>query len=275
MTKGPHAGELTGPRRHPHGTQEWATSNVNLQIGCEHDCRYCYAKAMGIRFGRTTAQAWRMPVPRQTAGTKRYQKRAGRIMFPSSHDITSGNLAVCLRALEEMLAAGNEVLVVMKPELDCVRQLCRALVAFKQNVMFRFTIGSASDATLAYWEPHAPTFKTRLAALKHAHSLGYKTSVSCEPMLDGDVDAVIRAVRPYVTDSIWLGKANHLRQIVSINCAKDTEALKRADAVVHAQDDSAIHALYNRYKSDPLIRWKDSIKKVVGLRRPERKGLDV
>ncbi len=39
----------------PTGTQEWAASNVNIQDGCEHDCRYCYAKTMAIRFKRATA----------------------------------------------------------------------------------------------------------------------------------------------------------------------------------------------------------------------------
>jgi hypothetical protein len=73
----------------------------------------------------------------------------------------------------------------------------------------------------------------------------------------------------------WLGRTNHPRQIVSINCPKDREALTRADALVLGQDDAAIRALYARHRTDPLIRWKDSIKKVVGLRRPERKGMDV
>ena len=265
----------TKKRKHPHGTQEWAASNVNLQVGCEHDCRYCYAKAMGIRFKRTTAQTWQKPVPRQQAVQRKYQKRAGRIMFPSSHDITPGNLAACLQALTGILKAGNDVLIVMKPHLDCVRRLCSEIDAFKQHVMFRFTIGAVSDSILKYWDPHAPAFKERLAALKHARTAGYRTSVSCEPMLDGDVDALIKAVRPYVTDSIWLGKANHLRQIVSINCPGDREAQRRADALVRAQDDATIRSLYQRHKSDPLIRWKDSIKKVVGLRRPERRGMDV
>ena len=40
--------------RPPTGTQEWAASNVNIQDGCEHDCRYCYAKTMAIRFKRAT-----------------------------------------------------------------------------------------------------------------------------------------------------------------------------------------------------------------------------
>jgi hypothetical protein len=40
------------------------------------------------------------------------------------------------------------------------------------------------------------------------------------------------------------------------------------------QADVAIGALYRRHRNDPLIKWKDSIKSVVGLSRPAAAGLD-
>jgi hypothetical protein len=33
--------------------------------------------------------------------------------------------------------------------------------------------------------------------------------------------------------------------------------------------------LYARHRDDTVIKWKDSIKKVVGIERPTEKGLDV
>ena len=33
-----------------HGTQEWSVKTVNCCTGCSHDCRYCYAKGMAVRF---------------------------------------------------------------------------------------------------------------------------------------------------------------------------------------------------------------------------------
>jgi len=41
------------------------------------------------------------------------------------------------------------------------------------------------------------------------------------------------------------------------------------------QSDTAICALYARYRGDSLIKWKDSIKSVVGLSRPKTGGMDV
>jgi DNA repair photolyase len=258
-----------------HGTGEWAKSTVNIQCGCENDCRYCYAKAMAIRFGRTTADSWKTPALNQKALDKRYNRRGGRIMFPSTHDITQGNVEACLTVLKQLLVAGNDILIVSKPGRACVKRMCLQLEPYKARVLFRFTIGSADDSVLGYWEPGAPSFDERLLSLKHAYALGFATSVSMEPMLDSDPKAVIDAVSPYVTDSIWIGKANRLRQIVSLNCPDDKEALKRATALIDAQSDDAIIRIYGQYKDNPVIKWKDSIKKVVGLERPTAKGLDI
>jgi hypothetical protein len=41
------------------------------------------------------------------------------------------------------------------------------------------------------------------------------------------------------------------------------------------ESDEAITDLYRRYQRDPVIKWKDSIKKVVGIARPQEAGLDV
>lgn len=258
-----------------HGTGEWAASNVNIQNGCEHDCAYCYAKAMAVRFHRTTPKGWTKPKLKPGNVNKRYTYRTGRIMFPSSHDITPANINECVTVLKGMLEAGNSVLIVSKPHLSCVRRLCRELLPYREKVLFRFTIGSANNRVLKYWEPGAPSFSQRVKALKLAHAQGFATSVSCEPMLDGNVAAVIAAVRPYVSDAIWVGKANSLRQILSLNSPGDAQMQGRASALAALQNDNAIRDLHRQFKADPLIKWKDSIKRVVGIKRPTIKGMDV
>ena len=260
--------------RPPTGTQEWAASNVNIQDGCEHDCLYCYAKTMAIRFKRATTMSWKRPRLRQHDLDRCYTKRTGRIMFPTAHDITEQNIGACLAVLRRMLVAGNDLLIVSKPRLSCAQRLCKDLAPYRSQIVFRFSIGSTDDAVLSYWEPGAPSFKERLASLKTAFLQDFQTSVSGEPMLDGDPDALIAAVRPYVTDSIWLGKINRLRNILPLTCPRDQEAVKRGEALMATQSDDAIRALYQRHRRDPLIKWKDSIKKVVGMKRPVVAGLD-
>ena len=262
-------------RHPPTGTQEWAASNVNIQDGCEHDCRYCYAKTMAIRFKRATPATWLHPKLRPHDLIKRFTKRSGRIMFPTAHDITDRNIDACLTVLDRMLAAGNEILIVSKPRISCIERLCTELRPYRSRIVFRFSIGSTDDAVLSYWEPGAPAFKDRLAALQLAYATDFETSVSGEPMLDGDPDALVAAVSRYVTNSIWLGKINRLRHILPANCPGDAAAARRGDRLVLSQSDEAIRALYARHRHDPLIKWKDSIKKVIGLRRPLDAGRDL
>ena len=257
------------------GTGEWAEENVNIQTGCNRDCKYCYAKCMAVRFRRATPESWPHQVLDEAKVNKHYGKLKGRVMFPSTHDISPENIQDCLRVMDCLLKAGNDILVVSKPELACIKSICARFKNNKRQILFRFTIGSADDAILTKWEPNASSFGERLKCLKHAHALGYGTSVSCEPMLDVQVGKVIKAASPFVSDSIWLGRANRLRQTIAINCPGDNEVKAMANQLLAEQTDDWILSLYNNFKNNPIIRFKDSIKKVVGLMRPTIKGLDI
>ena len=196
-------------------------------------------------------------------------------MFPTTHDITPKNVTECISVLTGLCGMGNEILIVTKPHLECVRRLCVALAGYRNSILFRFTIGSSDDAVLSFWEPNAPSFLERKNALKYAHQNGFRTSVSCEPMLDTNPAAIINATRNYVTDSIWLGRVNQLPAGISMNCPKDETAKIAARNLLGAQTDRWILELYADWKNDTLIKWKDSVKKVVGIRRPTVKGLDI
>lgn len=245
------------------GTREWADSNVNFITGCTNDCKYCFAKAMAVRDKRTTPEDWKTEKVREHSLNKSLGKKAGTIMFPSSHDITPQHLPQALQMLKKLLSAGNEVLIVTKPHLECVKALCSELGNYKNQIIFRFTIGSADSTVLKFWEPNAPSFEERLGSLKLAFTEGYKTSVSCEPLLDDNIGAVVAAVTPYVTDSIWIGKANRLRAQLKLNGHSDASTTDRANELLACQSDENILALWEKDKGNPLIRWKDSIQKVL------------
>ena len=48
-----------------------------------------------------------------------------------------------------------------------------------------------------------------------------------------------------------------------------------ADLRLAEQPDEFLRELYERFKDDPQIKFKDSIKKTVGLERPTEEGLDI
>ena len=265
--------KTTNTQKAPSGVGEWACHSYNWQQGCEHDCKFCYAKAMAVRFQRSTPESWAQPEPRPIQ--IQWRKKKGRIMLPTSHDITPFNIDDSVAVLHGILKVGNEVLIVSKPHLSCVERLCAELEPYKGQILFRFTIGSINDEVLGYWEPNAPSFAERLMSARHAYKQGFSTSISCEPMLDLNIGAVIKAVRQYVTDAIWLGRANNLRQSIALNCPGDTYAKRMADVLLAEQSDDYLRGLYQQYKDDPMIKYKDSIKKAAGLERPTEAGLDV
>jgi len=267
------------PKRPVSGTREWAAHSCNIMVGCAHGCLYCYARASAVRRGLVSQEeeAWGVETLNGNPD-KKFGKRTGTTMFPTQHDITPGNLQHAIKVLPHLLEPGNDVLIVSKPHLDCIQELCRVLEPYKAQVLFRFTIGSKSSHRLWFWEPDAPSFSERRDALKHAFEAGFRTSVSMEPMLDFTEDAVVACVDtldPYVTDTIWLGKANRLEERLRQNGLWNGNVIKAANRLLASQSDERILALYERLQDRPKIHWKDSIKQVVGLDRPTEPGMDV
>ena len=202
---------MSKTRKITQGTKEWASSNVNLYSGCSNNCKYCYAKKMAIRFERKTEENWSEMKLNIDAVTKGYRKRQGRIMFPTSHDITSESLYYCIMVLRKVLDAGNTVLVTTKPDLWCVYNIINQLMQYKPQIQFRFTITSITDYRLRFWEPNAPNFEERLQSLKLAFQRGFKTSISIEPFLDEDPIPLILKLNPFVSETIWIGKMNYIK----------------------------------------------------------------
>lgn len=60
-----------------------------------------------------------------------------------------------------------------------------------------------------------------------------------------------------------------------MNGQKNRINLKRAEELKTLHSDEYILSLYEKYKHNPSIKWKDSIKKIVGLSLEEESGRDV
>jgi len=257
------------------GTREWAVASVNTVTGCSHDCRYCYAKYNACdRFKSITHEDWSNKKVRMTdVLKKRHKIDGGRVMFPTTHDICPDTLEPCITVIKNLLDVGNELLIVSKPHFVCIQEICGMFSDFKDKILFRFTIGSRDDMILKYWEPGAPCYAERLASLSLAKIQGFSTSVSIEPMLDpSNVISLVQSVYPDVTDSIWLGKMNNIEKRVKQETAEDREQVKR---IVDGQTDDNIKKIYEKLKSNNKVRWKESIKDVLDLARPEEAGLDI
>ncbi len=256
------------------GTRQWSNKSINFQTGCEHNCLVCYAKDMSIKYKQTTKNNWEEPVIRLKDVNKKISKwNESLVMFPSSHDITPNNIDEAMIILKKILEADNEVLMVSKPHYECIKRICDEFTDYTNKILFRFTIGSYNNDVLKFWEPKAPSLNERVKSLKYAFENGYETSVSCEPMMDNRVYKVIDAVRPFVTETIWLGKVNQMWSRLKRNTDMNDELLEKATLLEQWQSDENILMLYKKYKDDPMIKWKDSIQKVVAKSKKVNKKL--
>jgi hypothetical protein len=136
------------------------------------------------------------------------------------------------------------------------------LAGSKDNILFRFTIGSLKPEQCAFWEPNAPLPSERLKALRYAFEHQFQTSVSVEPMIDDrlGICELVEAVEPYVTDTIWVGKMN---RIPRKHNAHVPGFAKEAATIKSRQTDDEILALVKSLKGRKKVRWKDSIKAVI------------
>jgi hypothetical protein len=258
------------------GTKEWSETSENTQVGCEHGCLYGYCRANAKRWGRIKrAEDWEHPVLNLSKlRRKTFPKRDGTIMYPSLHDITPLNIDYVIPYLKLMLRAGNRVLIVSKPHLSCVVRMCEELATYKEQILFRFTIGSTKSQTLILWEPGATSFEERFEALRWAHSHGFATSVSSEPYLDSTIVDLVGILAPYINDAHWIGLMNKIDE--RVNTSKWGPAQWAAlEAVKSVQDKESIFMLYNAFKDNKKVKWKESVKKVVGLPLAREAGLDV
>ncbi len=242
------------------GTKEWAPHNFNFMNGCSNDCVYCYAKEMSIRFKRKTSETWKNEETVSMKG-KSFNKKNGNIMFPSSHDITPGNIDLAITIIEKLLNSGNTLLIVTKPNFSCINTIINKFGNYKKNIFFRFTMGSSENKVLKLWEPNAPVFEERLKALNLAYNKGFSTSISCEPLLDNKFDTLYQLVEPYVTDCIWVGKMNMAARRVKIN-TNSSFPIEKIEELTDWQNDKNIIELFIKYKDNNKIKWKESIKKI-------------
>lgn len=246
----------TNKREITSGTKEWADHNVNCVKGCFNDCRYCYAKMMGKRFGRCTEETWKEMEINESVLKRSFRKYSGRVMFPSSHDIVDipAVKEACFIVISKLLEAGNEVLVTTKPRLSVTEDIVTKYRSFKSQIQFRFTITSLNNKLLSFWEPNAPSFEERLESLRYAYEEDFRTSVSVEPFLDYDPLRLIDIVAPYVTESIWLGPMNYIaRNGISNEFEPQYAEVRKKYEIARLRE------IFEDAKDIPKIRFKDSM----------------
>ena len=270
------------------GWGEWVKRAVSIADRCPWDghgprdgvgCLYCFARA-NARRRRQRPEVWtRPPTINWHEVLRNRGSLDGTTAYPGTHDITLDLLGPSIRLLENLLENDNQVLLVTKPRLTCVRTICDVFAdhPYQRNIQWRFTITSRFDTDLSYWEPNAPGFFGREGALCYAVNSGYRVSVNTEPLTCTRAGAVALgrwALETLPDDgtadgTLWFGRMNKAEARV----IGDTE--HRLPALLAEWDDEGVRRLHDQFKAEPRVRWKNSFKDVLGIPRNPEPGMDV
>jgi len=258
-----------------HGFHEWIKkgNSINICTGCPNDCKYCYAKGRAYRFKQVKIGEWSKERIREHDVVKNRKLYDGMIAFPTSHDITITNIDSYLKVLEKLLISGNEILIVSKPRFECIEKICNKAAAYKDKIIFRFSIGAIDDEILSFWDTNAPIYAERKQSLMYAFENGFRTSVSMEPLLDpSNVVTMVEELAEYVSDYIWIGKMNYtgiLRKRAHDN--NDLHFIEQIKIIEDGQTNEKIWAINDEFQKRPellkKISWKESFQKVIDLQQ--------
>ena len=132
------------------GFNEWGKHKINCCSGCSNNCRYCGVRKRQVALGRFTNEDWKIMTIRQDDVNRKYHKRDGRVLFPTSHDITEDENVkdACFVVLDTLLRAGNDVLITTKPRLSVIKELCNLFIGFAKQIEFSFTITTMDEKLL-------------------------------------------------------------------------------------------------------------------------------
>lgn len=195
--------------------REYAPLAVNLRVGCEHGCLYCYGplafrKKRDAFHANVRTRQNALEMLEHDAKILRENGDDRQILLSfatgpySPNEIKTG---LTRKAIEIIMENGLRFTVLTKGGKRAVRDF--DLLENYEKCSFGTTLVLASQKDADYWEPRAASIADRVEALKAAHERGIRTWVSMEPVIDtAQANSLVNMLHPFVTH--WkVGKLNY------------------------------------------------------------------
>ena len=172
---------------------------INQYIGCQHACRYCYAKFMCKWYDYGRWGSWvvvRENMPELVKG--RYV--AGKVYMSSVSDPyqpIEKRLELTRRILENM-SKRVKISILTKSDL-----VLRDLELFKRfrSIEVGLTVNGFEESVKNDLEPYSPSIGRRIEALKRLDESGVKNYAFISPIIPSltDIEEIISDTRDFVT----------------------------------------------------------------------------
>jgi DNA repair photolyase len=195
--------------------REYSELALNLYNGCSHGCIYCYAS--NIRF-RTREDFTKYISPRDDILNK-IKKESPKIgKYYPDKPILLCFLCDPYQEMDELLELTREALRILSDDGCSIQVLTKAgtkairdFDILRSNPLNSFgtTLTGMTEDFRAYWEPNTATYESRVEAIEKANSLGIKTWVSLEPVIDPETTYFIIEDVYNIVDHFKVGKLNY------------------------------------------------------------------
>jgi DNA repair photolyase len=192
--------------------REYCALAANLYTGCNHGCNYCYVPPII----RKTATEFKAAVPRKDV-LKQLQREAPKYKGQEVHlcftcDPYQGiewKYQITRRAIQILHAAGVAVRILTRGGTRAVRDF-DLLEAHPELSAYGATLTFNNETDSRKYEPGAMPPHDRINSLGIAHSMGIKTWVSIEPVIDPEQSLEMIRLSADFVDEFKVGKLNHI-----------------------------------------------------------------
>ena len=189
---------------------------LNPYTGCQHNCKYCYARLFMKRYSGHT-EPWGQFVDAKVNAPELLSKqliraKRGNVWISSVTDPyqpLEGKFELTRQCLKELVKKQFPVSIQTKSDL-VLRDL--DLIQELKEIQVGFTIATGDEKIAKVFEPNASTVAQRLDALETIHSKGVKTFAFVGPILPGNPEKLVESLAGKV-DNVLIDKMNYMSSI--------------------------------------------------------------
>ena len=194
---------------------------LNPYTGCQHNCRYCYARLFMKRYSGHT-EPWGQFVDVKVNAPELLKKqlvkaKRGDVWISSVTDPyqpLEAKFELTRQCLKELVKTQFPVSIQTKSHL-VLRDL--DLIQDLKEIQVGLTIATDDEKMTKLFEPNASTVRQRLDALEKIHSKGIKTFVFIGPILPGNPEELVESLAGKV-DKVLIDKMNYMSSIKAFYC---------------------------------------------------------
>lgn len=205
---------------------EYSPLALNLFIGCEHGCKYCYAPScmfkkredykINIKIRKNVLELLKKDLIEMNMA---HDKR--RVLLCFITDPYQDNYKFCEithKALELFKAYNVPMQVLTKGGMRAARDF----YLYKKTDAYASTLTFYDEKKSLLWEPKAAIPSERIKSIKKAKEKGIETWVSFEPVIEPEETYKLFKVTKDFTDLYKIGKINRFNTGIEVDWKKFT-----------------------------------------------------